>query len=104
MERGLNCRFEIRPDLVDIGKLGKRPATVGAKVVHAWHPIGVHYRRLFLGVFSAVPHTRTPLEATSDLCRLSHPATALVAECSAMSDCGEFTNGLRAAKNSSRVI
>ncbi len=46
--------LEIGPDLIDIAELGERPAAIGAEMVHAGHPIGVHGQFLFLGVLAPI--------------------------------------------------
>jgi hypothetical protein len=54
VEFSFNFSFKIRSDLVDIGELGKGPAAIFAKVVYTGHPVGLHGRLLFLGVFTPI--------------------------------------------------
>jgi hypothetical protein len=51
---GFDLRFEVGFDLVNLGKLSKRPAAVLFEVVHAGHPVSIHRCFFVFGVFTAV--------------------------------------------------
>ena len=54
VEFAFDLGLEISLDLIDLGELGERPAAVGAEMVHAGHPVGVHRGFLLLRILAAV--------------------------------------------------
>ena len=54
VELAFDLGLEVGLDLVDLGELGEGPAAVGAEMVHAGHPVGVHRGLLLLGVLAPV--------------------------------------------------
>src|SRR3990172_6759215 len=49
-----NLLLKIRLNLIDLGKLGKGPASVAAKVVYTRHPVGLHSGLLLFGILTPV--------------------------------------------------
>ena len=54
VELAFDLGLEVGLDLIDLGELGERPAAIGAEMVHAGHPVGVHRGFLLLRVLAPV--------------------------------------------------
>ncbi len=54
VELAFDLGLEVGLDLIDLGELGERPAAIGAEMVHARHPVGVHRGFLLLRVLAPV--------------------------------------------------
>ena len=54
VELAFDLGLEIGLDLIDLGELGERPAAIGAEMVHAGHPVGLHRGFLLLRVLAPV--------------------------------------------------